>query len=134
MTGLEWTILSSSLAGAAFVLALYVGLRTLNVQSRYQRRLDDYEHALNTATSGAIGMGQRILLLEKQLRTLSAAQAATPESDSALYTQAMQLFDSGADENTVVANCGISSSEARLMALIRQKTGARGSAALDTAV
>jgi len=105
------------------LLAAYWALLRIQTADRHQKqRLEKFEQRLNTATAGAIGMGQRILVLEEKLQSLHDAAAHTPDSDSAAYTQAMQLFDCGADINTVMASCGISSSEASLMALMRQKT------------
>ena len=81
------------------------------------------EKDLQLATSGAVGMGQRILALEDKVRRLSKVQQELGDaSDHYAYSQAMNLFDQGADIETVVSSCGISSSEAQLMSLIRKQT------------
>ncbi len=110
-------------AGASIVAlgAAYWGVHKCRVLQRsLEAQLSRFEHRLQTATSGSIGMGQRIITLEGRLKVLLDAKELSPNSDSVSYTQAMQLFDCGADVDTVIANCDISSSEASLMALIRE--------------
>lgn len=110
------------------IVMLFAFLYALSSQQSLQKRVAQFESKLATATAGAIGMGQRIVHLEQKLQALEQSKAAVPDGDGALYTQAMQLFDSGADVNAVIANCGISKSEATLMALIRKKTAANSEA------
>ena len=78
-------------------------------------------------------MGQRLLVLEQ--RVYSAAQKEEVEqqympTDEATYaySQALQMFEQGADANVVASNCGLSSSEANLMALMRKTIQREGEA------
>lgn len=122
MTPMQMIVIACAVASFATIVALWAAVRAYLLQQTLNNQVEQFKHNLSTATAGAIGMGQRIITLEKKLQTLHDAQVAVPDADGALYTQAMQLFDCGADVNTVMASCGISNSEASLMALIRQKT------------
>ena len=122
MTSMPIIALACGLAVISLIFAFWSLARAERVQKELLAKMQLMEQSVNAAASSAIGMGGRIVNLEKKLHGLQQAQFAQPDAESALYTQAMQLFDSGADVNAVVASCGISNSEASLMALIRQKT------------
>lgn len=122
MTSFALLAIACSIATISLVLTGWTFIRANRIQSGLLAKLNRLEHNLTTSMSGAIGMGSRIVNLEKKLHSIQDSHYAEPDAESAVYTQAMQLFDSGADVNAVVASCGISSSEASLMALIRQKT------------
>jgi len=83
----------------------------------------DLENKINVATSGAAGMGNRIVALERKLKALQEKQENQTVSgvDEFAYTQALQMFEQGADVATVASNCGFSASEAQLMALVQQQ-------------
>lgn len=122
MSSMPIIALACGLAIVSLIFAFWSLARAQRVQKELLAKLQVMEQSVSAATSSAIGMGGRIVNLEKKLHGLQQAHLTQPDADSALYTQAMQLFDSGADVNAVVASCGISNSEASLMALIRQKT------------
>ncbi len=85
----------------------------------HDRRLGQLEKQLKVATGGALGMGQRILVLEEKLQQLQNQNEAIGTSDGALaYAQAMKLFEQGVDANTVAASCSLSSAEVSLMAML----------------
>ncbi len=122
MTSMPIIALASGLALVSLIFAFWSLARAQRVQKELLAKMQLMEQSVSAATASAIGMGGRIVNLEKKLHNLQQTHFAQPDAESALYTQAMQLFDSGADVNAVVASCGISNSEASLMALIRQKT------------
>lgn len=65
---------------------------------------------------GTIGMGQRMLRLEKRIKLLLEQPSQEPlDEQSFSYTQANQMIQQGADVDTIAATCGISHSEAHLM-------------------
>lgn len=111
-------------------VAIAAGLAVVLIQAKYHRRRSDQlehkvarlEQQLQTALSGAIGMGHRIVSLEKRLQQLSSNQVNHRSVvDEFAYGQALQMFDQGADVATVASNCGFSNSEAQLMALVQQQ-------------
>lgn len=79
------------------------------------------EQKIGVATSGAIGMGNRIVALERKLQRLQEKQETIGGVDEFAYSQALQMFEQGADVATVASNCGFSASEAQLMALVQQQ-------------
>jgi hypothetical protein len=86
-----------------------------------RQQISQLEQKVGVATSGAIGMGNRIVALERKLRTLQEKQETIGGGDEFAYSQALQMFEQGADVATVASNCGFSASEAQLMALVQQQ-------------
>jgi len=78
---------------------------------------------LNSLNSCTLGVGRRILSLEKRLAHTEGSQEKLPEADFS-YSKAISLFDQGMDVDVVAASCGLSQSEASLMALIQNNTDA----------
>lgn len=93
--------------------------RLLQLTQSRQRAL---ENDLRDALRGAVGMGHRIVALEKRLGEISSTSGQEHSSvDEFAYTQAMQMLEQGADVSTVASNCGFSNSEAQLMALVQKQ-------------
>ncbi len=109
------------LAITAIVLTFrLVGQARLRVDEAL-RRLHGCEKQLKALEAGAVGLGHRLVVTEQALLELSAGQddMMGHSGEQLAYTQAMQMFDQGADVDTVVSSCGLSKSEAQLMALVR---------------
>lgn len=100
------------------VLALWV--RVGRAEQKARQKQQYLEQQIGIATSGAIGMGHRIVALEHRLQSLQDRQDNLP-GDTFAYSQALQMFEQGADVATVASNCGFSSSEAQLMALVQKQ-------------
>ncbi len=82
-------------------------------------RLEKNIHRLNDVS---LGMGQRMLQLEQKLHPQLKPPSHMPSAQEGVgYTQAIHLFDKGMDAQSVAAACGISQTEAQLMALIRKQ-------------
>ena len=117
------TLLSVTIAVASSLAAL-VALATARAAQRQadqlQQNLVNMEQQLIVATQGSIGMGKRVLALEQNLKALTDNQDLSG-SDSLAYTQAMRMFEQGADVETVASSCELSSSEVNLMALLREQ-------------
>lgn len=88
---------------------------------RTDEQMHKLEKQMAVVTKGGIGVGQRLLTLEQKLRALQAKHDDMAGGDNFAYSQAMQMFKQGADIATVASNCGFSSSEAELMALVQQQ-------------
>lgn len=107
-------------SGAALGVAIWVARTCARLNSHQQVRIKALEQQLAVVVKGAVGVGQRILAVEKKLQSLDADRDDLQgASDGYAYTQAMRMFDQGADVEAVVSCCGLSSSEASLMALVR---------------
>lgn len=113
------------LAGASCAVCAWVLLKLLALDSRMNslsKYTADLESQLDSTISGSLGMGKRIVNLEKRLRKIVDQQNNQNESvDTLSYGQAMQMLEQGADVETVASNCGFSSSEAQLMQLIQKQ-------------
>ncbi len=78
---------------------------------------------VSVLTSGALGMGQKMLSLEAKYQRLSEAQEEIKQSDLEFsYTQAEKLISQGVDDVGVAANSGLSSTEINLMRMLQGKT------------
>lgn len=115
-------------AGLMALMRLQAKQRTLS--DSMEQRLHTLEKQIATATAGSVGVGKRLVALEQELQSLAAAREGQDFADDRQeYTQAMQMLDQGADIDTVVASCGLSRSEAQLMALVRKQTAGKAQTA-----
>lgn len=113
-------ILALVASSGALGVAVWVAGACARSLAHEQKRIKALEQQLAVVVKGAVGVGQRILAVEKKLQNLHANQDNFQEAtDGFAYTQAMRMFDQGADVDAVVSCCGLSSSEASLMALVR---------------
>jgi len=120
--------LLSSVCGLALIsaiVAVWTFWRADRIHQRLQQQMQTLEQAFQINADGAAELNARVVALEQKLNQLQQQHLGAPEPESAIYAQAMQMFDHGADVSSVVASCGISSSEASLMALIREKAQSR---------
>jgi hypothetical protein len=120
--GILWLFgasLITSLICLVALIAVWIGFARQAAGAREQ--ILQLEHKIGVATSGAIGMGNRIVALERKLQALQEKQETIGGVDEFAYSQALQMFEQGADVATVASNCGFSASEAQLMALVQQQ-------------
>lgn len=119
--------LAVSLALGSLLLAVTGLIVTFRLVGQARLRLDDAlrrvqasEKQIKSLEAGAVGLGHRMVSMEQTLQELSADRDDMGQTGEQLaYTQAMQMFDQGADVDTVVSSCGLSHSEAQLMSLVR---------------
>lgn len=95
---------------------------TLQLRKRVREAALQHQLLLDLKKSQAqslkvsIGMGQRMLHLEKRVKALlDQPSPEIIEEPSFSYSQATQMIRQGADVDTIAATCGISHSEAHLM-------------------
>ncbi len=100
------------LAGAVALL-----LHQRSLKARTGQALRDARDDLSAVVSAALGVGQRMDLLEEKVRrqTERIEQRDLTEPLQQSYRQAMQLIDSGADIPTLVERCGVTRGEAELL-------------------
>lgn len=101
------------------VVALRASHRQLDQLRGRHRRL---ESELAVVNSAAIGMGNRLLAMEKRVQEGAASEASVPGASAGNgteqdlpYTQARQLFQMGMDVEEVAQRCGLSRAEASLL-------------------
>lgn len=120
--------LAVSLALGSLLLAITAVILTFRLVGQARLRLDEalgrlhsFDKQLKALEAGAVGLGHRVVAMEQTLLELSEGREDMMghSGEQLAYTQAMQMFDQGADVDTVVSSCGLSNSEAQLMALVR---------------
>ena len=115
-------ILLSCLLFVSSLAVLFWARRKLHeieqrLQNQYPQQFVDEISALN---AGTVGLGSRILKLEKELQTVTAqldelraqAQRNTP------YTQAIHLAQRGHDVKSIMDICGVAYNEAQLIVMM----------------
>jgi hypothetical protein len=121
-SGILWLFGASIVASLTCLIALTVTWAWASRQAASAReQILQLEQKIGVATSGAVGMGNRIVALERKLQALQEKQETIGGVDEFAYSQALQMFEQGADVATVASNCGFSASEAQLMALVQQQ-------------
>ncbi len=120
-----WALLLSSFAVVlASIQYLYFKKQIRKLTLEFNASTRKLKREINTTARGAYGMGQRVLLAEKRLQLLSEDHSEHHFNQDFPVTgleKAEELLDSGVDADTVAAKCGLSRSEASLMALVRKQ-------------
>lgn len=100
-----------------FLSAIVVLVKRSNAM---QHELDRLSNNLSVLTSGSVGMGKKILVLEERYRSLREKFDEIKESELAFsYTQAEKLIQQGIDDQSIAANSGLSTTEINLMRLLK---------------
>jgi hypothetical protein len=108
----------------ATILALYSLSRTRKqadfAEKLYQRITRD----ISIANSGSVGMGQRLLAMEKRLQNNPSNQAQPidyqQDAEFQPYAQAAELLKMGLSSEEVANRCGLSRAEASLMEMMQK--------------
>ncbi len=116
------TLTMMSLTSALINVVLLAGALAMiwhqrALKTRTGQALRDARDDLSAVVSAALGVGQRVELLEEKVRrqTERIEQRDLSEPLQQSYRQAMQLIDSGADIPTLVERCGVTRGEAELL-------------------
>ena len=99
-------------------IALYV---RVSAQLRRQHKANaELRQQMRALTSAALGMGERVLEMERRQKHLSERQDQVDiyESANQPYEQAIRMAKSGADIEELVNTCGVSENEAHLIELM----------------
>lgn len=126
--------MSFNLLELAVVIALAVSITALLLSSlallRTRKQVEEANKLsqriardLALANSGSVGMGQRLLAMEKRLKEAPAnAPKIDYHNDEEFqpYSQAAQLFNLGLDSEEVARRCGLSRAEASLMEMMQK--------------
>jgi Protein of unknown function (DUF2802) len=118
------------IASLAFsLLALVIALISLkssrNQAANNEKLLQKLMRDLAASNSGSVGMGQRLLAMEKRLQnTQKQSEKIDVYNDDEFqpYSQAAQMFQMGLDADEVARRCGLSRAEASLLEVM-QKAG-----------
>lgn len=104
------------------VICVYVLVR-IKRQERQQALINVLRNEIRAMTNGSIGMGKRLLAIERTLNITVEKQQELENRDPGVlaYNQAAKLMEMGASVDDLVRNCGIGRPEAELMALLHRE-------------
>ena len=108
------------------VVALLVALKSIvNIRAQ-QEHVNKLYHRLSkelaTFNSGSVGMGQRLVAMEKRLQASPKSTQKIDyynDEDFQPYSQAAQLFKMGIESEEVARRCGLSRAEASLIQMMQ---------------
>lgn len=127
LTPIEIGLIASLLVS---VVALIVAIKAVKLaraqQENTEKLIQKLTRDLAMSNSGSVGMGQRLIAMEKRL------QEEPKKSDQKIdyyndedfqpYSQAAQLFKMGLDAEEVARRCGLSRAEASLIQMMQMKS------------
>jgi hypothetical protein len=123
MTVMEIGLLVCCALSVVALVIAYVSLQLVRKQAGDNERLiQKLMRDVAASSSGSVGMGQRLLAMEKRLQ----ADAKKPEKidyynddEFQPYSQAAQMFKMGMDCDEVARRCGLSRAEASLLEMMQ---------------
>jgi len=115
------------LAGCLILLLLNLLRGRRQGRAGRDPRIESLQRDLRALASAAVGMGERVLEVERRQRRLAEQQQSLElfESANQPYEQAIHLAHQGADAEELVATCGLSRSEAELITMMHRLEGDR---------
>lgn len=127
MTVLEIGLLACAIVSVAALLLAFVSLKRVKKQaSENEKLIQKLMREVAASSSGSVGMGQRLLAMEKRLQ---AASTQKPEKidyynddEFQPYSQAAQMFKMGMDCDEVARRCGLSRAEASLLEMMQKSS------------
>ncbi len=126
LTTTEWGLVVCLGVGILALLLALLSLRQVHRQAAAtEKMLQRLAREVAASSSGSVGMGQRLIAMEKRLQQAPqkpAAQDYYQDDEFQSYSQAAQLFKMGLDVDEVARRCGLSRAEASLLEVM-QKAG-----------
>jgi hypothetical protein len=114
---------------ALSLLALFIAIISLKSTRKQatdnEKLLQKLMRDLAASNSGSVGMGQRLMAMEKRLQTTQKQSEKIDvynDDEFQPYSQAAQMFKMGLDADEVARRCGLSRAEASLLEVM-QKAG-----------
>ncbi|WP_250657686.1 DUF2802 domain-containing protein [Alkalimarinus coralli] len=92
--------------------------------AKYSEQIKAISQELQAIGSGSMGVGRKLIVLEKQIAELKNSQEEMVRNDPnrVSYTEATRLVELGADVEDLMNSCGISRPEAELVTALSQKS------------
>ena len=116
-------IISMVIGVVALILASFALSRARQQLAEANKLSQRIARDLALANTGSVGMGQRLLAMEKRLKEAPAnAPKIDYHNDEEFqpYSQAAQLFKLGLDSEEVARRCGLSRAEASLLEMMQK--------------
>lgn len=126
------TLLEIGLLVCAAVSVLALVVASISLQ-RVRRQAGENEKLIQklmrevaASSSGSVGMGQRLLAMEKRLQATATKQPEKidyyNDDEFQPYSQAAQMFKMGMDCDEVARRCGLSRAEASLLEMMQKSS------------
>jgi len=126
------TVLEISLSASAIVSVIALVIAVLSLK-HVRRQADANEKLIQklmrevaASSSGSVGMGQRLLAMEKRLQANTTKQPEKidyyNDDEFQPYSQAAQMFKMGMDCDEVARRCGLSRAEASLLEMMQKSS------------
>ncbi len=126
MTLVETGLLASLGIGFVALVFALISLRQVRRQARATEKLiQKLMRDVAVSSSGSVGMGQRLLAMEKRLQSdVKKAEKIDYYNDDEFqpYSQAAQMFKMGMDCDEVARRCGLSRAEASLLEMMQKSS------------
>lgn len=108
---------------AALVACILLYRRVRQHEQRYQALVSVLRGEIEAITNSSIGMGRRVIAVERKLSATVEKQEALENRDpgAVAYNQASRLMEMGANVDDLVESCGIGRPEAELLALLHRE-------------
>ena len=127
MTVLE---VGMSLSAVVSVIALTIAVLSLKHVRRQaevnEKLIQKLMREVAASSSGSVGMGQRLLAMEKRLQANTAKKPEKidyyNDEEFQPYSQAAQMFKMGMDCDEVSRRCGLSRAEASLLEMMQKSS------------
>ncbi len=122
---LPWVLTAIALS-LVFAQGVMLGRQNRQLKAMLKERCDTLGRELHATASGSMGVGQRLVVCERQLHELRTTVDEMRQNDPLRisYDEASRLVDLGADIDDLMNTCGISRPEAELVSALRKRQAA----------
>ena len=110
------------LSAVVLVVSLLVSRQNVARIRSLEKQLKQARNDLKALTTASVGVGGRVLELERRLRRMAEKQKQVDLYDSAnqAYDQAIDMAKHGVKIDDIVSSCGISRNEAELIQMMHR--------------
>lgn len=127
MTLLEIGLVASLVISVLALAIALIALKQMGRQARETERIiQRLTREVAASSSGSVGMGQRLLAMEKRLQATADKKAEKidyyNDDEFQAYSQAAQMFKMGMDAEEVARRCGLSRAEASLLEMMQKSS------------
>ncbi|WP_219702493.1 DUF2802 domain-containing protein [Marinomonas lutimaris] len=108
---------------AVVVWAFRLSKRLERVKQHHAEVESNQKKQVQVLASGSIGMGRRLVAIEKKLNLAVEKQSEILSKEGGVsYNRAMELLEMGATIDDLVSKCGLIRAEAELISLLKQES------------
>lgn len=124
-TYIPW-VLTALAFTLVFAQGLMLGRQNKQLRHVLKERCDTLGRELHATASGSMGVGQRLVVCERELNELRTTVDEMRQNDPlrVSYDEASRLVDLGADIDDLMNTCGISRPEAELVSALKKRQAA----------